>query len=759
MREAALVAAVGQAEGSFGNPVVSTLALSVAAGALLMTLARRMGIPGIVLLLLGGVILGPEALGVVRPETLGPILNVLVTVGVGLILFEGGLTLNVAGYRSAPQVIRNLLTFGVAVTWLGASLAVWLLFDFDPAFALLAGSLVIVTGPTVIQPILKRVRLKWKLHNILHWEGVLIDPIGVFLAILAFEWVVGGAGEEAFLRLGTRIILGLLIGFTGGEILAWILRRRWIPEEMVNVFAVGAALLIFGLTEAVIAEGGLLSVTVAGLICGARRPPALRNIVAFKAILTDLLIGFIFILLTARLELQQFLDFGPRGFFLVALVILVVRPLAIFASTLGRRFDWRELFFLFWVAPRGVVAASMASLFSLTLAEQGRFAQPEFLETFVYSVIFVTVLLQGFSAAPLARLLGLEEKHPTGWFIVGAHPLAREMASFLQRVRKVPVLLLDGNRAAVQEAQNAGLEAIHGDARETAGIETRLEMRGVGKFLAFTDNEDLNELLCKKWEPVFGSEHVYRWAGGPTAKADVHTTGKILWSWVPKPSMISSEILLGEAAVIEEEGTRREAGGNLAALLTAHDREVLLDPKPKSRLKTGPETARTLYLQREADYLLNALSPGWVLRSGKLEKTALLRRLCVLLGESFPRLDPEEVLAGILERQGALPTTLGHGVALPHVRMDALGKPACLIAQIPEGMDFHEGEEPVRLVFLLVSPEEQPELHLAVMGEIARLCAAEEVRERLVQCEDPEDLMSLIRRYRRQHTPFADVRG
>lgn len=759
MTQEVLAAAVGQAEGSFGNPVVSTLALSVAAGALLMTLAKRMGIPGIVLLLLGGVILGPEVLGVVQPETLGPTLNVLVTVAVGLILFEGGLTLNVAGYRTAPQVIRNLLTIGVAVTWLGASLAVWLLFGFDPAFALLAGSLVIVTGPTVIQPILKRVRLKWNLHNILHWEGVLIDPIGVFLAILAFELVVGGAGDEAFLRLGFRIVVGLLIGLVGGELLAWILRRRWVPEEMVNVFAVGAALLIFGLTEAAIAEGGLLSVTVAGLICGSRRPPALRNIVAFKSILTDLLIGFIFILLTARLQLQQFIDFGPRGFLLVGLVILVVRPLTILASTIGRSYNWRELFFLFWVAPRGVVAASMASLFSLTLAEQGAFERPDFLETFVYSVIFVTVLLQGFTAAPLARLLRLEEKDPDGWFIVGAHPLAREVASFLKRVRKVPVVLLDGNRGAVQEARDAGLEAIYGDARETAGIEERREMRGVGKLLAFTDNEDLNELLCKKWEPVFGANHVYRWAGGPSAKTDVHTTGAILWSWVPKPSMISSEILLGEAAVIEEEGTRREAGGNLAALLTAHEKEVLLDPGPKSRLNTGPEHARTLYLQREADYLLNALSPQWVLRSAPTEREALLRQLCQRLGETFPQLDPEQLLAAILERQGALPTTLGHGVALPHLRVESLEQPACLVAQVPEGMDFHEGEEPVRLVFLLVSPEEQPELHLAVMGEIARLCAEEEVREALVQCEDPEALMSLIRRYRRQHTPFADVRG
>ena len=168
-----------QMDGAMGNVVVSTLALSVAAGGILMVLAKRLNIPGIVLLLFGGVILGPEGFGIIQPETLGPILNVLVAVAVGLILFEGGLTLDMEGYRSAPRVIRNLLTIGVVITWLGTALAIWLVLGLDPTFAVLAGSLVIVTGPTVIQPILKRIRLKWNLHNILHWEGVLIDPIGV----------------------------------------------------------------------------------------------------------------------------------------------------------------------------------------------------------------------------------------------------------------------------------------------------------------------------------------------------------------------------------------------------------------------------------------------------------------------------------------------------------------------------------------------------------------------------------------------------
>lgn len=747
-----------QTGAEFGDAVVSTLALSIAAGGLLMVLAKRFNIPGIVLLLFGGVILGPEVLGFVQPATLGGTLNVLVAVAVGLILFEGGLTLDVAGYKSAPRVIRNLLTIGVLVTWLGAAGFIWLLFPVEPDFAFLAGSLVIVTGPTVIQPILKRIRLRWKLHNILHWEGVLIDPIGVFLAVMAYEWVIG-AGEEAFLHLGMRILLGLVIGFVGGELVAWVLKRRIVPEEMINIFVVGSAMLIFGTTEAFAAEGGLLSVTVAGLICGSRQPPEIKKIIEFKSIITDLLIGFVFILLTARLQLQQFIDFGWKGLFLVFLVICVVRPLTIFISTWSANMSFREQLFLSWVAPRGVVAASMASLFTLTLLEQERFANPAFLESFVYSVIFATVLLQGPTASPLAALLKLKEKLPDGWLIVGAHPVGREIARFLEKRREVPVALVDGNKMAVQEAKEEGLTAFYGDARETATIQDRREMRGVGKFLALTDNEDLNELLCKKWEPAFGRTHVYRWASSQAKEEDVNNTGVILWSWMPKPSMISSEILLGEAAIVELEGERLSNPGNLAALMTAHPGEVLLDPGPDSKLKPSKVDPNTLYLQREADYLLNALSPNRVLTLETAEPHEVYRKLATRLADDVPHVDGDLVLSEVLEREGIVPTTLGHGVALPHAKLPGIRDTVCAIGLVRDGVMLGSEPDPVHLVFMLVSPVEEPEMHLAVLGEIARLCADADVRDKLIACESPDQILPIVRQYRRQHTPFAQARG
>ncbi len=742
------------------NEVLQTLAFALAAGAFLSVIAKRLRVPAIVFLLLGGVILGPEGWNVIRPDSLGASLNVLVSLSVGLILFEGGLTLDTMGYRSAGSVIRRLLTLGVLTTWLATSVAVYLLFRWDPTICMLAGSLVIVTGPTVIQPILKRIRLNWNLHHTLHWESVLIDPIGVFAALMAFEWAVGGGGGEALSNLALRVLGGLAIGTIGGEITCFLLKRRLIPEEVLNVFIVGVAVLIFGLTEAIISEGGLLSVTVAGLTIGARRPPELKTIIEFKSVLIDLLIGFVFLLLTARLEVVQFLDFGLRGYLLVAAVILIVRPLTIAVCTFRSEMNLRERLFLSWVAPRGVVAATMASLVALSLEQinPAESAAAAFLETFVYSVIIITVILQGFSAGPVATLLNVRLIDPKGWLIVGAHNLARSVATFLRDVRQVPVVLVDGNRAAVLEAQQEDLPALFADAREVDELFERDEIQGIGRLLAFTDNEDLNELLCKKWEVAFGKQNVYRWAS--TQSKSGTSTGTVLWNWMPKPSMISSELVLGEAAMVEMEGEPVQSGG-LDALLTVNASSLLLDPAPDSRLKADKTTPKTLYLQREADYLISALSPEFVLRIHAESKEGVFEQMIEAVTRVVPGLDAAAIHREILATDAAMPVSLGHGVAIPHTRIRGLARPLCVATQLRPPIDFDpEGKDPpVALVFLLLSPENTPEIHLAVLGEIARLVADPKIRQQLIDCVAPDEMMGIIRRYRRQHTPFADVQG
>lgn len=578
-----------------GHGAVVTLAAAFAAGGILIILARRLRLPAIVLLLSGGILLGPEFLNWVQPAQLGPFLSTLVSLGIGLILFEGGLTLDVSAYRRAKGVIPRLLTLGALISWASVSTIVYFLFEVELAFALLAGSLVVVTGPTVIQPLLKRIRLRNQLHTILHWESVLIDPVGVFIAVLVFEWVAVGVGEEALYNLFLRVAGGLFIGFVGGQILGRIPRSRLVPEDLINVFMISGAVLIFGLTEAIIREGGLLAVTVAGLTVGVLRPPALRAIKEFKATITDLLIGFLFVILASRLELSQFVAFGERGIYAVLLVMLVARPLTVLACTYRQGLGWREKLFLSWVAPRGIVAASMASFFAISLAESGRFPNPEFLEIFVYSVICATVVLQGFSAGAVARLLRLQEPEPDGWLIVGAHPFARHIAHFLREVRKVPVTLIDHNRHSVEEARAEGLATLQTDARDTLAVTDMPDARGLGRLLALTDNEDLNELLCEKWGPLFGSENVYRWAAQVKEVDDTH--GRVLFGGLPKPAVINAEMQLQTVSVVRHPGQLSlKAAKNAIPLLMGNAREVIFEPKATERLKNDKLESATLYL-------------------------------------------------------------------------------------------------------------------------------------------------------------------
>ncbi|MGH8017390.1 MAG: cation:proton antiporter, partial [Opitutaceae bacterium] len=327
-----------------------TLCLAIAAGTFLVALAHILKVPSIVLLLLGGIGFGPEGLGLIQPDVFGEALPALVSFAVSVILFEGGLTLDLRGFAQASRVIQRLLTVGVLVTWLGTAAAIYGVYRFDLRYCLFAASLVIVTGPTVVLPLLRRIHIQPRLHSILHWEGVLIDAIGVFIALLCFEWIVAGEGPQAVVHFLIRVLAGVAIGVGGGWLIDLVLRWRLAPESLVNIVALAGAVLVFGFTEWVMPEAGLMSVTVAGLVLGWRHPVELKQIKQFKAELTDLFIGTLFVVLAGRLEIDRFIEFGARGGVLLLLMLFVVRPLNVLASTAGSALTWRERLFLSWVA-------------------------------------------------------------------------------------------------------------------------------------------------------------------------------------------------------------------------------------------------------------------------------------------------------------------------------------------------------------------------------------------------------------------------
>ena len=382
-----------------------SVGLAFAAGIPLVTIARRIGLPPILLLTAAGVLIGPGVLGeaaLVDPADLGRGLEVLVALAVGLILFEGGLTLDRGVLREAPVVITRLLTVGVFVTLLVGTLALVFLADRPWREALLGASLVVVTGPTVIGPLLKRVRLNERLHGILHWEGVVIDPIGVFVALLCFEIAMSdeSGGLTAVVDLVVRVLGGSIIGIIGGRILLWLHRRDLVPADLTNVFTLSVAVGVFTVAESIRSEAGVLAATVAGYTLGFQRPERLRHLRAFKEEIVFLLIGALFILLAGRLDFERFESFGVGGLFAVLAMMFVARPLSIVLCTWGSDLGWNERTFLAWVAPRGIVAASMASLFALALER----ANPDdvgFVETFTWSVILATILLQATTACLL----------------------------------------------------------------------------------------------------------------------------------------------------------------------------------------------------------------------------------------------------------------------------------------------------------------------------------------------------------------------
>jgi len=405
---------------------------------------------------------------------------------------------------------------------------------------------------------------------------------------------------------------------------------------------------------------------------------------------------------------------------------------------------WRERLFLGWVAPRGIVAASMASLFAISLDKTGRYEDPKFLETFTFSVIIGTVLFQGFTAGPLASLLKLKRPAPTGWAVVGAHPLARRIARYLRECDAGAVWILDTNARAVREARAQGLEAHVEDARDADRLAERFELQGIGNLIALTDNQDLNMLLCQQWVKPLGREHVFRWGPAPNGEGR-DTIGRSIWTSLPKPSLLSAELERGEASVIQVKDPGTE-GSNLTTLLAMRDGStVRLDPGKAKVSKSGD----ALILRRRADYLARSVRPELVSRIAAPDLSSLLAQLVDLVVSRNPRLPREEILHELLEREKSFPTALGHGIAVPHAYSSQLESRLCAIAQIPDGVDFRAPDgEPVRLAFLLLSPSGDPEGHLATMGEIARLVSDRTTRERLIGAEDLADVLVMVSRTR-----------
>lgn len=475
-----------------------TLALAMAAGIVAQILARHARMPGIVLLLGAGVVLGPDVGDVIRPALMGRALRELVGFAIAIILFEGGLNLRVGELRAQARAIRRLVTVGALVTGVLATVCTRVLLPWGWKISVLFGTLVIVSGPTVVTPLLRRLRLVPRVSSILLAEAVFIDAVGATLSVVALDMVLAPSNGEAVasaLSIVARVAAGIGIGGAIGLVLVGLLRGpRIVPHGLENMLVLAAAVTSYELSEGVFESSGITAAIVAGMVVGNLGIRKLRALAQFKEELTELLVATLWVLLCADVRLADIGALGTRGLVLVALLMFAVRPAAVAASTHGTDLSRRERIYLAWLAPRGIVAAAVASLFANRLARAGISEGAE-LRALVFLVIGATVVIQGLSAGPVARLLGVRQPSRTGYMIVGANALAQFVGRILADLG-LSVTLIDSNARAAAEARQAGLSVSVGDAFQVntllaAGIDASAH------FVALTPNENVNFLLCR----------------------------------------------------------------------------------------------------------------------------------------------------------------------------------------------------------------------------------------------------------------------
>lgn len=470
--------------------------MALAAGVAGQAIAYHLRIPGIVLLLLLGVALGPDGLDVVRPRSIGAGLPMLVSLAVAIILFEGGLSLNLGRIRREAATIRSLITTGALITAAGAAVAVRLVEGWDWPVAILFGTLVIVTGPTVITPLLRRIRVQRNLHTILEAEGVLIDPVGAVIAVVALEVLVSRGAAASPFDVLPILAIGAVVGAAGGLLVSLLLRsRRLVPEALKNILTLSMALAIFEASDALRHESGIMAVVVAGMVVGNLTTGLNRDLLEFKEQLTVLMVGMLFVLLAADVRIDDVVAVGWAGLGTIALLMFVVRPLDVAASTVGSGLSIREKAFLSWLSPRGIVAAAVASLFAQTMAAAGMEGGAE-LRALVFMVIGTTVVVQGLTGGLVASLLGVRRRQDNGYAVVGAGGLGRCLARVL-REGDHPVVLVDRSLGAVRAAEGDDLAVVQGDATEEATLD-RAEVEWRRGLIAATPNAAVNLLVAQQ---------------------------------------------------------------------------------------------------------------------------------------------------------------------------------------------------------------------------------------------------------------------
>ena len=476
-----------------------TIALALTLGMIAQALAHHLRLPGIVLLLAAGLAFGPDGVDIIRPAALGEALNILIGFAVAVILFEGGMNLKIRRLKRAQRSIRRLILIGGLVTVAGGAVAAHYILAWPWKNAVLFGTLVMVTGPTVINPLLKRLKVKRSVATVLEAEGILIDAVGAVVAMVALEAALSphqGSPLVLAWHVIFRIGFGAVCGSATAALLIFVCQsRRWVPEGSANVFTLSVVLALFQISNMIVPESGIAAVVMAGIGVGNFSAYALRELLEFKEELTVMLIGLLFVLLAADVRLAQVAALGWPGFGVVLALMFLIRPLAVFAGTGSSGLKAKERLFIAWIGPRGIVAAAVASFFAAAFFSRGMAGGYE-LRAMVFLVIAVTVVFAGLTGGLMAGWLGVRRPSQMGWVILGANSLARALAKLFKEDGQ-EVVCIDSNTDNCNAAGEDCTRVLYGN-----GLQARYLLRAEIDIrrgaLALTANDEVNFLFVQK---------------------------------------------------------------------------------------------------------------------------------------------------------------------------------------------------------------------------------------------------------------------
>ena len=531
------------------NPAL-TIGLSMVLGMLAQVGSKHLHLPGIVLLLLSGILFGPDGLNWIDPASIGSGLHILVGFAVAIILFEGGMNLRISRIMRERRAIRGLIIKGALVTFVGGTFITIVVLGWDFRTSILFGTLIIVTGPTVITPLLKRIRVHHGVSTILEAEGILLDAIGAIIAVVALEIAISPSGLSfvtGLFHIISRLGVGAVLGISGGYLLTVMFRfRDLVPDGLENVFILSWVIALFQISNTISPESGIAAVTIAGMTIGNSKTYIQQDLLEFKEQLTVLMIGMLFILLSADVRIEQIIALGVPGLITVAMLIFLIRPLSVFIGTDKSGLALNQKLLLSWIAPRGIVAAAVASLFVYELEIHGYDGTP--LRALVFLLIIVTVLLAGLTGGFVAGRLNLRRKSQSGWIILGAHEIARLLSGILKKAGN-DIICIDEDPNACLKAENEGLKVFFGNALDDRTLQ-RAEPDTRKGIIALSGNEEVNYIfsqrakhLSKEMSILIGIKDSHE---GITPKMIVDAGGKIpfghsadmdFWSSLVKQSL------------------------------------------------------------------------------------------------------------------------------------------------------------------------------------------------------------------------------